>query len=231
MREAWILYEHNLVELWDELGRVSDNGDGSIECEYKDGGENKYTNPQELASNEINNRSNAVIKISFRRYNFERGISASVIFSSPLFLMSNSIHIWVEKEHEDAKSDLVSVENVVLNTRPRWWWLEPLKIGLKFLGQVWLLLATPIAIFEFITVFLMGKRSVFPEIGIWLYVVLFGWILINLVSHLCHWLWPVATVAFGEGVRREENLKTVRKIISFGGSAAVVLIILALRCF
>ena len=227
--EAWILYEHNLIELWDELGRVSDNGDGGIKCEYKDGGANKYANPQELVSNEVNSRRNAVVKVSFWRYNFERRISASVNFSPPLFLMSNSIHIWIEKEHEDAKADLVSVENVVLKTRPWWWWLEPLKLGLKFLELVWSLLVAPIALIVFITVFLIGERLIFSEIGIWSYVVLFGWILINFVNHLCHWLWPIATVAFGEGVRREENLKMVRKIMYCICAAAVALIIFAPR--
>lgn len=230
-REAWILYEHNLIEVWDELGRVSNNGSGSIKCEYKDGGKNSYANPQELISNEVNSRSNAVIKVSLSRYDIKRGASASVNFSPTLFLMSNSIYIWVDKEHEDAKADLVSVENVVLNTRPRWWWLEPLKIGLEFLELVWSLLVAPIAIIVFIVVFLIDERSILSETGIWPYVVLFGWILINLVNHLCRWLWPLTTFAVGEGMRREENLKVVRKIIYWICGAAVILIIFASRLY
>ena len=69
--EAWILYEHNLIELWDELGRVTNNGRGNIKCEYKDGGTNNYANQQELLSNEINSHNNAVIMVSLSRCNFE----------------------------------------------------------------------------------------------------------------------------------------------------------------
>lgn len=230
-REAWILYEHNLIEIWNELGRVSNNGSGNIKCEYKDGGSNKYTNPQELVSNEANSRNNAVIKVSLARYDFERKIGINVMFSLPPFFMSNSIHIWVEKEHEDAKADLVSVENVVLNTRPRWWWLEPLKLGLNFLELVWKLLVAPIAVTLLTIVLLIDERSIFLETEIWSYLVLFGWILIYLVNYLCRWLWPVATTAFGEGMRREEDLKMIRKIVSWICGAAVVLIIIASRFF
>lgn len=231
--EAWMLDKKSLNRLWDELGRFSNGDNGYIQCKYKDGGENKYANPCELASREENRRRNEVIEVSLSRSNSREGKYAYVNFSQSN-LLSPSIYIRIEKRHEDAKIDLIYIENALLSTRPLWWWVEPVKLVLVLVELVLAGFLLFIALIVLINVFLIEEKWTWMGVGMWPLVPLFGWAVIVLVSFVFRWMLPTGTLAIGEGIGREENKKTLRKSILWiapiipGISAVAVLIITAL---
>ena len=231
--EAWILNKQNLNKLWDELDRISNGDYGYIRCEYKDGGTNDYTNPCELASHEENRDSNEVIKVFLIRSNSKEGSSARLRFSRSS-LLSSPIYIMVEKRHGDARINLINIENVLLSTRPHWWWIERVKLWLACFGLVWGILAILFLYIVLINVFLNEENWTETEIEMWPLVPFLCWIVLVLVSFLFRFLMPTGTLEIGEGIRRAENMKAVRKNIflsvSIIGSTAA-LIITALKIF
>lgn len=222
--EAWILTEQNLNKIWDELGRVTNQGSGYIECKYKDRGENSYSNPLELVSRETNSSRNAVINVRLSRSSSKRSARVSVSFMQSGLFQPFSIYISVTKEHEDSKADLTKIENVLLNTRPWWWWIEPIKLILALL--TWFIVIIVILIFPN---FLVKENWILSEASVWEFAIFFISIAIIFAYFLCRWLLPSATLAIGEGMRREANLITVRKIISLGGGVVAFLLIILLN--
>lgn len=231
--EAWVLDKQNLYRLWDELGRISDGDFGYIKCKYKDGGTNYYADPRELMSHEKNSRRNKVINVSLSRSNFKGGSYASVNFFLPN-LLSSSIYISVEKRRGDGKMDLISIENVLLSTRPHWWWMEPVKIGLVILELVSAMFMLFVVLIVLIDMFLIEEKWTLTGIEVWPLVSLLAFAVIAFLDFAFHWLLPAGTLAIGEGIRRAENMKTIRKMILWITRiiiATAVLIVTSLKVF
>ena len=215
-QQAWVLELQGLNEVWEALGRVTEGGDdGKVKCRCKGGTVKEYANPYELAEREANSRSEEVTEMELTRWNMSEGTWAGVEFRQPSVPFPHSVRIFVHKKHSGAEADVNKVEQAVLSTRPRWWWMERGRLMLDVLTLIWCLMGLVVVGY----VLLEGW-------SVWAIIAMFGWIVIELFNKASRWLLPAGTVAIGEGRVREENRRTIRWIIS--GTVSIVVLIVSI---